>query len=81
MHDPDHYAFLTIKGFIGDEQDIVFYRCKRDADSRAVFSITVADSDETALLKQEIGLKPRYARGNTLFFHEAPGMIERIRGI
>lgn len=48
-------------------------------DSRPIYSISVEDGAEVALLKQQLKLEPIYTKGLTLYFIETEGIIKRLQ--
>jgi len=50
-------------------------------DSRPVYSITIADGNELALLKQQLKIEPVYARGKTLYFLKDEVLIEKLEAL
>ena len=50
-------------------------------DPRPIYNITVADSDEVELLQQQMKLEPVYARNATLYYFEAPGLVEQLKEV
>ncbi|HEY3400779.1 MAG TPA: hypothetical protein VGK03_09130 [Geothrix sp.] len=47
-------------------------------DPRPVFSIAVSDDAEAALIRQRLGFEPLRIDGQTLYFHDTPGIREKL---
>jgi hypothetical protein len=47
-------------------------------DQRAIFSITIGDAIEAALLQQQLGLEPLRVDGNTLYFYDTGGIRAKL---
>ncbi len=50
-------------------------------DPRPIYSIRIADAEETALLRQELDLEPLRSEGTTLYFFAAEGLNDRLRNL